>query len=580
MASESHVGDNSPGDAQTSSTSNGEQKSRRIRWKSGLLILLLGIAAGVVTWFEFAADRSLQNFAQIIVVTSTMLLLTIWWTFFSGVRWRVRFAGWLMIFLIGFGVRSSVRLVGFRGEAFPILEFRWQESSEAKAAKYWERQKLIASSMPTGEVDAATKTADKSADNDAATSSEPAFQIDPDDWPQFRGNYRNGIDTGHGWVSIPGRVLLIPKDDDPKRQPKELWRHPVGPAWSSFAVVGNHAITQEQQQQNEAVVCYDLDTGEPLWVHTDAARFKEVFGGVGPRATPTIHEGRVYTLGATGILNCLELETGKPVWQANILTDAGADNITWGMSASPLIVDDMVIVNPGGKSGKGVAAYHRQTGEIIWAKGDFPASYSAPVLATIGGVQQILLHDGHGVTGINPEDGSELWRFPWTTQPEVNVAMPTLIYDGRVLIGSGYGVGSALLDIKHDGEQWSATTDWSQRESRFLKPKFNDFIVLGKLAYGLDEGIMVCIDLETRKQLWKKGRYGYGQLIVIGGKLLVLAESGEVVFIGEGEHKELYRWQAIKGKTWNHPAFAHGKLLVRNAEEAACYELPIHDGEN
>ncbi|MFN0195150.1 MAG: PQQ-binding-like beta-propeller repeat protein [Planctomycetaceae bacterium] len=568
MASESLVGYSSHHDAQTSSPIGGAQKSRHFRWKSGLFILLLGIAAGVVTWFYYAADRSQQNFAQILVVTLTMLVLTIWWTFFSGVRWRVRFAGWLVIFLIGFGVRSSVRLVGFRGEAFPILEFRWQESSEAKAAKYWEGQKLIASSVPASEIV-------------AATPSEPAFPIDPDDWSQFRGNDRNGIVTGQDWGMIPGRGLLIPKDDDPERQPKELWRHPVGPAWSSFAVVGNRAITQEQQQESEAVVCYDLDTGEPIWVHTDNARFYEVFGGVGPRATPTIHDGRVYTLGATGILNCLELETGKPVWQANILTDAGADNITWGMSASPLIVDDMVIVNPGGKSGKGVAAYHRQTGEILWAKGDYPASYSSPILATIGGTRQILMHDGHGAAGINPEDGSELWRFPWTTQPEVNVAAPTLIYDQRVLIGSGYGVGSALLDIKYHGDQWSATTDWSQRESRFLKPKFNDFIVLGKHAYGLDEGIMVCVDLEERKQMWKKGRYGYGQLMMIGGMIIVLAESGEVVYIRPSakEHKELYRWQAISGKTWNHPAFAHGKLLVRNAEEAACYELPIHDGE-
>ncbi|MDA0833043.1 MAG: PQQ-like beta-propeller repeat protein [Planctomycetota bacterium] len=555
---------------------------QRIRWKSGLFILSLGIIGGVIEWFTFASDRSLQNFVQLLIIMATMLLLTIWWTFFSGVRWRTRFAGLLLLVLLGVGLRYSVRVVGFRGEAFPILAFRWQESAEDRAAKYWHRHDVLTASAKAGVFESSANAGDDRDLNDAVEPpDEPDIQIGPDDWSQFRGNDRSGIIRGEDWGLVPGRSLIVPRDGESETHPKEIWRHPVGPGWSSFAVVQNLAITQEQQQENEAVVCYDLNTGTPIWVHVDSARFEEVFGGVGPRATPTLHDGYVYALGATGILNCLDLRTGEKIWQTNILADAGAGNITWAMSASPLIVDEMVIVNPGGEQGKSVTAYNRLNGEKLWTRGDHPASYSSPDLVTIDGVRQILLHDGQGVAGIKPDDGTELWRFPWTTQPKVNVAMPTLVDERRVLIGSGYGQGIALLDIKHDGDVWSATTDWSQRESRYLKPKFNDFIVRGKYAYGLDEGIMVCIDLEARKQLWKAGRYGFGQFIDIGGMFVMLAESGEVVYIvpDPQELKEVYRWQAIEGKTWNQPAFAHGKLLVRNAEEAACYELPIHSGE-
>ncbi|MEX1229085.1 MAG: PQQ-binding-like beta-propeller repeat protein [Planctomycetaceae bacterium] len=558
-----------PAVATVSSTNSASDvtRPRRFRWKTGLVILLLGVIAGVAAWFYFASNRTDQNVAQLITIMSTMLLLTIWWTFFSGVRWRVRMAGWLVVVLMCIGLRYSVRIEGFRGEAFPILVFRWQETSEERAAKYWEKQKLISENIPND-----AKTA---VNSDGDESVESTIDMTADGWSQYRGNRRMGME-------YTGTRFMHWRDGGVTTPPKELWRHPVGPAWSSFAVSQNLAITQEQQQENEAVVCYDLNTGEPIWVHTDEARFYEFFGGVGPRATPTIHDGRVYALGATGLLNCLDLRTGEKIWQTNILTDAEAENIMWGMSASPLIVDDMVIVNPGGKAGKSVAAYDRITGAIIWAQGDHPASYSSPILATIAGVRQILLHDGHGATGINPEDGRELWRFPWTTQPKVNVAMPTLVPKDRVLIGSGYGVGSALLDIKHEGDNWTATTDWSQRESRFLKPKFNDFIVVGKYAYGLDEGIMVCVDLEERKQMWKKGRYGYGQFLMVPGMFIVLTESGEVVYVKQNpkEHEELYRWQAIEGKTWNHPALAYGKLLVRNAEEAACFELPVTYGSD
>lgn len=567
----SSVPESSPAD---NNTPNAAAKPRRFRWKVGLAILTLGVVAGVVEWFAFASDRSLQNFLQLLIIMATMLLLTIWWTFFSGVRWRTRFAGLAVLALIAVGVRSSVRVVGFRGEAFPLLAFRWQETAEDRAAEYWERQGLAAGIAHAADAkNPSDARAEKSTNAADEAADAPAFEIGRDDWSQYRGNQRDGI--------IAHAQLVIPKVGDETIQPKELWRHPVGPAWSSFAVVGEFAITQEQQQDNEAVVCYDLGTGAPIWLHTDEARFYEVFGGVGPRATPTIHDGKVYALGATGILNCLDFRTGEQIWETNILADAGAENITWAMSASPLIVDDMVIVNPGGSKGKSVAAYDKDTGKIVWAKGEHPASYSSPLLTTIDGVRQIVLHDGHGAAGINPDDGTELWRFEWTTQPKVNVAMPTVVGEHRIMIGSGYGVGSTVLDVFGENGAWSATTVWSTRESRHLKPKFNDFIVVGNHAYGLDEGIMVCVDLQERKQMWKRGRYGYGQFMLIDDVFVVLAESGGVVYVRPNpeEHEELYRWQAIEGKTWNQPAFAHGKLLVRNAEEAACYELPMHSGE-
>ena len=358
------------------------------------------------------------------------------------------------------------------------------------------------------------------------------------------------------------------------QEPQRLWLQPVGAGWSGFAVVGSRAITQEQRGENEAVVCYDLLSGAPLWSHAYAAHFQSALAGEGPRATPTVAGRRVYTLGSTGILNCLDVETGKLLWSKDIMRDNQAKVNEWGTSCSPLIVDDLVVVSAGGRENRSLVAYRAATGDFVWGGGTDGAGYSSPCLVSLAGVAQILIFNAGGVSAHDPATGTNLWKYHWPGG-HPHVSMPIVLPEDRLLVSSGYGVGSELLKIQRDsGGQFAATRIW---KSNRLKAKFTNLIYRDGYIYGLDDGIMVCLDASSGEQKWKEGRYGHGQEILAGDVLLVTAESGEVLLLDPNpqESRELARFSALKGKTWNPPALAGQYLLVRNDKEAACYRLPL-----
>ena len=220
-------------------------------------------------------------------------------------------------------------------------------------------------------------------------------------WTDFRGPHRDGRYTG------PAIRTDWPADGlDP------LWSQPIGGGYASFAVAGGLAFTIEQRRDDEVVAAYDVDTGVERWTHAWPAHFRESMGGPGPRATPTWHAGRVYALGATGRLVCLDAATGEEVWARNILDDASAYNLTWAMSGAPLVVDDVVVVQPGGRDGWSVAAYDRLTGEVVWHGLDDVQSYTSPMLVTLGGVRQILVVTAARAAGLRPDDGALLWGLP------------------------------------------------------------------------------------------------------------------------------------------------------------------------
>ncbi|NOX55410.1 MAG: PQQ-binding-like beta-propeller repeat protein, partial [Planctomycetes bacterium] len=254
--------------------------------------------------------------------------------------------------------------------------------------------------------------------------------------------------------------------------------------------------------------------------------------------------------------------------------DARTDNMMWGMAASPLAYEHKVIVTPGGPDGRHVAAYDCQTGEIIWFGGNHRAGYSAPRVEVVDGIPQILVFGGDGLSGFDPDTGQELWFVEWPTNEQINVAQPILYRGEAILIGSGYGRGSALFEIVRSDGTWKLNPQ-PRWKSLHLKLKFNGAVLKGDFVYGLDEGILTCLDMRTGKRQWKRGRYGYGQLLLVGDLLLVQAENGEVVLVEASPKRprELARFQAIEGKTWNHPVLCRGRLLVRNADEAACYDL-------
>ncbi len=397
-----------------------------------------------------------------------------------------------------------------------------------------------------------------------ALPSAPVVMETGADWPGFRGPDRDGI--------IPDVRIVTDWSASP---PVELWRRPVGPGWSSFAVHGDFLYTQEQRGGDEVVACYKVTTGEPVWRHRDAARFWESNAGAGPRGTPTLSDGRVYTFGATGILNVLDAGDGTVVWSRNVASDTDTKVPYWGFASSPLVVDDVVIVAASGT----LVAYDLASGDPRWFGPAGGVSYSSPHLLTIDGVAQILLMNGAGATSVAPADGTLFWEHPW---PGSGIVQPALTADGDVLISAlsaSGGIGTRRIAVARGPGGWTIEERWT---SIRLKPYYSDFVVHDGYAFGFDGSILACIDVEDGKRKWKGGHYGAGQLFLLADQdlLLVLSEKGELVLVDAApdQFTEVARFPAIEGKTWNHPVLVGDVLLVRNAQEMVAFRLSLAGG--
>ncbi len=379
-------------------------------------------------------------------------------------------------------------------------------------------------------------------------------------WTNFRGPNRDGrYDEMPVLTSWPAGGLA------------PIWRQPVGLGWSSFVVADGRAYTIEQRRGQEVVAAYDVTNGRELWKQGWSAQFSDSTGD-GPRATPTWDEGRLYALGATGELRCLDAKTGGVVWGKNILSDNGASNISWAMAASPLIVDDKVIVLPGGSGNKSVVAYNKVTGAPVWKSQNDTAAYVSPMLITLAGRRQIVVVTASRIMGLVPEDGSVLWSHTWDTDMGINVSQPIPVDGNRFFISAGYGKGAALVEVTGSGKSFTSKAVW---ENINMKNKFNSSVLHQGHVYGLDEGILSCLDVNTGARKWKGGRYGYGQVILASGHLIVSTDAGELVLVKAtpDQFTEVARFAALDGKTWNYPAIAGGKLLVRNATQMAAYNI-------
>lgn len=415
------------------------------------------------------------------------------------------------------------------------------------------------------------------------TAGGPAdLTIQPGDWPGYRGINRDGVATGpplaRDWSKTP---------------PKEIWRQPIGGGYAAFAIANGFLVTIEQRRDREVVVCYEAATGKEAWATGWDTRFEERLGGPGPRATPTIANGDVFALGAKGRLVCLNGSDGKERWAVETLENN--NNIEWAMSGSPLVVDDLVIVNPGAQTdeakGRAVRAYDRTTGKEVWASGSYKAGYSSPHLATLGGTRQVLIFDATGLGGYELTKGTELWRFPWPTYMGINVAQPIVVDGQTVFIASDYSgeaVGGALVRVTPGQGKWAAEQVWRTKNT-VMRCKFHSPVrrttAEGDYVFGLDDpGRMECVDLKTGKSVWKDDRrprrdeaFGQGQLLRADDLILVLTEFGELVLVEAtpAAFRELGRISALtKGpKTWNTPALADGRIYVRNEEEMACFDL-------
>lgn len=380
-------------------------------------------------------------------------------------------------------------------------------------------------------------------------------------WPDYRGANRDGV-----YNEKPINTAW------PSKGLPELWREKIGGGYASMVVAQGLVYTIEQRRDKEVVAAYDLGTGLQRWEHGWAGLFQESMGGPGPRATPTWSGGVVYALGALGEFRALDAKNGKMRWRRNILEDAGAGNLTWGMSGAPLFVDGKVIVFPGGRNNKSVIAYNAADGSIAWTSQGDKGGYASPQLAALAGKRQLLYFSGTRVMGLDPADGALLWEHPWYSNNDINSAQPIQVDDDLLWVSSSYGHGSELLKLVPQGERFAVEVVWAKNS---MRNKFNSSVLYDGYIYGLDESIMACIDAMTGERMWKGGRYGYGQLLLAGDHLVVLTESGEVVLVKATPqgHEEVAAFQALEGKTWNVPTIADGVLLVRNQTEMAAYDI-------
>ena len=347
-----------------------------------------------------------------------------------------------------------------------------------------------------------------------------------------------------------------------------MWRRLVGPGCSSFAVRGNLLYTQEQRGEDEVVSCYNIFTGQPAWRHQDKARFWDSHAGAGPRGTPTLSDGRIYALGATGILNVLDARDGSLIWSRNAVTDSQEKIPGWGITSSPLVADDVVIVAVASK----LVAYDITNGEPRWFGSDSGENYSSPHLLTIDGVPQVVLISNNGAASFAPKDGKLLWQHGVTG---ARIVQPALIADGEILMTIGVKKGLRRLTINHDSSGWTVQEGWT---STRLRPDFNDFVVHKDHVFGFEGLSLTCIDIESGKRKWKGGHYG-GQFVLLADQdlLMVLTEKGDLALVEAtpGEHRELAQFPAIEGKTWNHPVLVGDILVVRNSQEMAAFRLPL-----
>lgn len=508
-------------------------RAPRIERFGGVALMIAALVATPYLLHESVATGFMGMMFLVYSIPLLSLALVAWAVITRGLSNRVRRVTMIASIVLACGVWALVRTGGMTGDADSEFEWRWAATPE---------EQLLAEAQDVPPAEAVELA---------------GAEVGTADWPGFRGQRRDGVvpdvRIGTDWQVSP---------------PKELWRRPVGPGWSSFAVAGDVFYTQEQRGEAEVVSAYRVSTGEPVWRHEDPARFWESNGGAGPRGTPMLDEGRIYSLGATGILNVLEAADGSVVWSRNAAADTEAEVPTWGISGSPLVLDDLVVVAASGT----LAAYDRATGTPRWTGPAGGTSYTSPHMATLDGVRQVLFLNGEGLTSHAPDDGTVLWQHAWGGYP---IVQPALTADGDVLIGVTDQSGLRRLAVDGASGEWTVEEGWT---SIGLKPYFNDFVVHEGHAYGFDGRILACIGLDDGQRRWKGGRYGGGQLVLLADQdlLLVASEDGEVALVGATPDgfQEVAKVPVLDGKTWNHPVVIGDVLLVRNDREMAAYRLP------
>ncbi len=379
------------------------------------------------------------------------------------------------------------------------------------------------------------------------------------DWPQWRGPRRDGVSRETG---------LVPSWS--ARGPLEIWRKPLGDGYSGVAVADGRVYTLFQSDA-EYLVALDAATGKELWRFKSDSVYQDGQGD-GPRGTPTFDDGVVYAVGAKGKFHAVEAATGQALFSHDLVREFSSERPTWGFSTSPLVIDGMVYVEPGGGGGKGLAGFEKKSGALAWNAYSDSAGYSSPMAAEFNGQPQILFFTARHLVSFSPPSKQPNWEFPWRTSYDVNAATPILIAPDRVFISTGYGVGAAMVQVQGPPGSQRAQEVWRGRE---MKNHFNSSVYLDGYLYGFDDATLKCIDAANGETRWRQRGLGKGSLIAADGKLIVLGERGALVLAEASPeaYRELARAQVLEGKCWTTPTLARGKLYLRNQSEILCLAL-------
>jgi outer membrane protein assembly factor BamB len=530
---------------------------RRVRWP--VVVILVLTALGVVyCQFFLELNRGYQFWGAVGSVVLGAAALVIWTACCSHLSRRTRLICCLLPLVLAVGCFATLGISEWDGDSIPLTV----------GPRPW-LARLI------GNVDARPEPAPDDARIDLHAS--------PDDYPQFQGQNRDGIVRG----------IKLARDWK-ARPPREVWRRAVGYGWSGFAVVGDYAFTQELRDGKEVVACYELRTGQPIWLHEDEDGYESGGpDGRGPRATPTVAGGRVYTMSGVGRVNCLDATTGDRIWSRQILKDYDAQNCNWGKADSPLVLDHAVIVTGGGVAGPSLIALDKDTGKTLWTAswgtddkgqeklGTIKDSYASPMIATLHGVAQLLILEDVGVAAYDPKTGRQLWRHDWPWHGgwgHPKVSQPLVLPGERIFVSANYTSGCFLLQVSRDeGGQFQTQELW--KSDTALKTKFSNAVPRGEYLYGLHERLLRCIKHADGEVVWTaRKRYGHGQVLLVDDLLLVqLERPGDIALVEATpeEFRELGRIPALARTTWNTMALAGNLLLVRNDRQAVCFELPL-----
>lgn len=544
-------------------------------WIVGTLFLLLGVVgffgrvlgngplAGLYDGLWIFRDPAICNVMALIGGFFACFIPLIWFTFASSWPAAIRFTPITLIGLAVIGFFAIFEIQGVSGEMVPRFGYRFGKAPDQRLGEF-------------------TASAINQAGDETLSVAD-----DPNSFPQFLGPDRNsrlaGPNLETDWAAHP---------------PKEMWRMPIGAGWSGFSALNGRLYTMEQRDNEELVTCYDMQSGKPIWGTGIEARHYTVMGYVGPRCTPLLFDGRVYALGATGVLRCLDQRTGDVVWQHPLLEmygvtpDVEALNVAWGRANSPLAYEldgrKIVIIPAGGPDEKikdslvSLVAFDAATGEKVWEGGHHQISYASPSIAQINGKDQIISVNEATITGHDPATGKELWSVDWPGDSAGNASCSQVLSLGnnRFFVSKGYGQGARTFEVQADGDGFATKVLWDN--GRVLKTKFTNVAIHDDYVFGLNDGILEKVKLEAKRPEWRERGFGHGQLLLVGDVLLVMGEEGNlaVVDTASEDYHEFSRIKALSGEiapTWNPLCLYGDLLLVRNAEEAACYKLPTKD---